>query len=496
MTTSRATTHESQSTNLFAVKEIGHVRELRRVIARVVGLPSALYGQYAVFESGIPGMVVGYDEEEVLMLVLGDPSKVRTGETVVARSEPIHVQVSQALLGRVVTALGRPLDGGAPIDATETQPIFREAPGVMERIPLTEQIQTGTKIIDAIIPVGKGQRELIIGNRMTGKTTLGIDAILNQKGRDVICIYCMIGRMRSALARIIDTFDRRDAFRYTLIVAETADSSAAEQYLAPYTAAAIGEYFMQHGKDVLVVFDDLTKHAWNYRQISLLIGRAPGREAYPGDMFFVHSMLLERAGRLRPESGGGTMTFLPIVETQQGDLTSHIPSNLISITDGQIYLSTSLFNEGFKPAIDIGLSVSRIGNKVQPPALKEVSRTLRFEFTQHSELVKLTRLRSNVSEELQVRLRRGQALKEILGQYKNAPLSFEEEVLIFYAFQTKVLEKLPPEGIKVFMEKLLPYFLKRKRQILDQLTKEKTLSPALKQQLDLAYKDFIDSEGL
>jgi F-type H+-transporting ATPase subunit alpha len=302
--------------------------------------------------------------------------------------------------------------------------------------------------------------------------------------------------MQSFLTKIVQLFEKYDAFRYSVIVAETAASSAGEQFLAPYAAAAVGEYFMEHGKDVLVVFDDLSKHAWIYRQISLLIGRAPGREAYPGDMFFIHSQLLERAARLRPEAGGGTMTFLPIVETQQGDLTNHIPSNLISITDGQVYLSSSLFNEGFKPAIDIGLSVSRIGNKVQPPALKEVSRTLRYEYTQQAELVKLTRLKSSLSTELQQRLRRGQALKTLLMQAKSSPSSFEEEVLLFYAFQSKLLEGLTDNGLQAFIEKMYPFLLKKKRAVVDRLIREKNLSAELKQEIDRAFEEFIEREGI
>lgn len=482
--------------SFFEVKEIGRVREVRGVVARVTGLPTCLYGQYAVFESGVPSMVVGFNEKDVLALVLGDPSKIRPGDTLTARSEPVHFRVSPSILGRVVSALGQPLDCGAPLEAVEARPVFRDAPGVMERLPISEQLFTGTKIIDTIIPIGKGQRELIIGDRMTGKTTLALDAILNQKETGVLCVYCLVGRTKQSLARVVDLLSRRGAMAYTVVLAETADASPGEQYLAPYAAAAIGEYFMERGKDVLVVFDDLTKHAWIHRQISLLVGRAPGREAYPGDMFFVHSQLVERAGRLRSDHGGGTMTFLPIVETLQGDVTGHIPSNLISMTDGQVYLSTALFNQGVKPAIDIGLSVSRIGNKVQPLALKEVAKTLRYEYTQHAELVKLTRLRSGFAGGLAIRLRRGQALKDILLQDKNVPVPFEAEVLLFYALQSKALEQLSPQGLAGFCRALGPFFQKRKESVLEELRRERTLTPALKQTIDQALRELVKREGL
>ncbi|MCX5703499.1 MAG: F0F1 ATP synthase subunit alpha, partial [Candidatus Omnitrophica bacterium] len=345
---------------------------MRKFIVITEGLPSCMNGQIVEFASGTLGLVMGFTEEKVQILVLGDASSIRAGDEVYNKGKSLNLPVSDAFLGRVVNGLCQPLDGLGPIGASEFFPVFRIAPGVMERVPVKESLETGTLILDAIIPIAKGQRQLLIGDRLTGKTTVALDAILNQKGKDVICIYCCIGKPYSSLLKTLDILKENDAFKYTIVVSAVASVSTGEQYLAPYTACVLGEYFMYKGKDVFVIFDDLTKHAWTYRQISLLLERAPGREAYPGDIFYVHSQLVERAGYLKPELGGGSMTFFPIVEILQGDVTGYISTNLISMTDGQLYFSTALFNKGFKPAIDFGLSVSRIGNKAQWPAMKEL----------------------------------------------------------------------------------------------------------------------------
>src|SRR3989304_3732474 len=354
-------------------------------------------------------MVIGFNEQKVTVLILGDETRIKSGDEVHGKQEPFKVPVGKAFVGRVVDSLSRPRDGRGKIEADDAYPVFRVAPGVMERIPVSEPLYTGTKIIDAITPLAKGQRELIIGDRVTGKTVLAADAILNQQGKDVICVYCCVGRSDASLSRIRQLLKDRGAMEYTIVAAAPAARPPGEQFLIPYTACAIGEYFMYHGRDVLVVFDDLTKHAWVHRQISLLLERSPGREAYPGDVFYIHSQLVERAGRLRPDLGGGPMTFLPIVVTQQGDVTGHIPSNLISITDRQLYTSASLFNEGFKPAIDFGLSVSRIGNKIQCEAMKELSQKLRLEYVQYKALLHLSGVKATLSPEAGGRPRGGGA---------------------------------------------------------------------------------------
>jgi len=372
-------------TNQFEVTEIGKIIDIKGDVITIDGIPGCVYGEILDFESGDRGVVIEFDEKKVVALLVGKGINTRTGDKVVSKSELLQIHLTEGLLGRIVDGLAEPVDGKGKISSDEKGAVFADAPAIMTRVPIDESLQTGLKIVDTMIPLGKGQRELIIGDRQTGKTTIALDVILNQKDKDVVCIYCWIGGSYSTMVKIAEILDDRGAMNYTTLVAASASSSSTEQYLAPYTAATIGEYFMKKGKDVLVVFDNLTKHAWIYRQISLLLNRSPGREAYPGDIFYVHSQLMERAGRLDPKIGG-SMTFLPIVDTLQGDVTGYIQTNLISMTDGQIYTSSALFNEGFKPAVDIGLSVSRIGSKVQSSALKEVSIKLRLEYAQFKEL--------------------------------------------------------------------------------------------------------------
>jgi len=478
----------------FEVKEIGTVREVKKAIASIVGLPFCLYGQVVHFPNDLKGMVVGFDEEKVMALVLGDETQLKAGDEVIGKAEPFKVPVGGRFIGRVVDSLSRPCDGQGKVEADDVYPVFRVAPGVMERIPVSEPLYTGTKIIDAITPLAKGQRELIIGDRVTGKTVLAADAILNQQGKDVICVYCCVGRSDASLSRIRQLLKDRGAMEYTIVAAATAARPPGEQFLIPYTACALGEYFMYHGRDVLVVFDDLTKHAWVHRQISLLLERSPGREAYPGDVFYIHSQLMERAGRLRPELGGGTMTFLPIVETQQGDVTGHIPSNLISITDGQLYTSASLFNEGFKPAIDFGLSVSRIGNKIQCEAMKELSQKLRLEYVQYKALLRLSGVKATLSPEAEARLRKGEAMTQIFMQQKNRPVSLEEQIVLLYALKSPVLERLEPSGWRRFKAGIFPFLLKTRPSIIKQIGTEQRLPPQLKEQLDEGFGQFVASE--
>jgi len=425
--------------------------------------------------------------------VLGDASSIRAGDEVYNKGQQLILPASDGFIGRLVSALCQPLDGAGPIEAKEYLPVFKVAPGVMERQPVKETLESGTLIIDAIIPLAKGQRQLLIGDRLTGKTTVALDAILNQKGKNVICIYCCIGKPYSSLTKILDTLKEKDAFGYTIVVSGIASVSTGEQYLAPYTACMLGEFFMSRGRDVLLVNDDLTKHAWIYRQISLLLERAPGREAYPGDIFYIHSQLMERAGYMRAELGGGSMTFLPIVEILQGDLTGYIPTNLISMTDGQLYFSTALFNKGFKPAIDFGLSVSRIGNKAQWPAMKEFSKSLRLDYLQYKELLQMTQLRTTgLSREAEARLRRGEAINQLITQDKNRPVSLEEQVILLYALHKGMLDALSTAQIRQLLQEILEFVHKGHPEYSQTLRKTRELSPELKEQLDGALKEYLN----
>ncbi len=466
------------------IREVGTVKEAKQGIVKVSGLPSCIFGQRVDFSSGQKGMVMGFNQNEVLIIVLGDDSSINTGDTVSSRSELLSVPVGPSFVGRVVDCLARPLDGRGDISAADNYPVFREALGVMEREPITEPLQTGTKILDLVIPIGKGQRELIIGDRQTGKTSIAVDAILNQKGKDVICIYCYIGGSHSGLKKIVSLFNERGASAYTIVLCATAASTPAEQYLAPYVAACIGEYFMLNGQDALVVFDDLTKHAWAYRQLSLLLERPPGREAYPGDIFYVHSQLMERAGKLKSGLGGGTMTFLPIASTLQGDITGYIQSNLVSMTDGQIYLNSALFYEGFKPAIDLGLSVSRIGSKVQSPAIRYASGGLRLQYAQYRELQRLTRLRTKLSREAMDEIKRGETLRELFIQENGKPVSLAEEIVVFYAFKKRILEILKPDALKNFKKEFFSYLCNINPSLADKIEKEQALTGEITNALD------------
>lgn len=476
---------------LVEVREVGFVRDVRRGIARISGLPSCVYGQMVQFSRGIRGIVMGFNPHEVLVIVLGDEGNISVGDTVTSLAELLNVPVGEGFLGRMVNSLGEPIDSKGPVKPADAYPVFREAPGVIEREPVVEPLLTGIKIIDLVIPIGRGQRELIIGDRQTGKSSLGVDAIINQYDKDVICIYSWIGGPQAALKKIIHSLKMRDALKYTIIIASCADTSAAEQYLAPYTAAAMGEYFMYNGKHVLVVFDDLTKHAWIYRQMSLLLERSPGREAYPGDIFYLHSQLLERGGKLKQERGGGSMTFLPIVETLQGDITGYIQTNLISITDGQLYINSALFHEGFKPAIDMGLSVSRIGSRVQYPGVKEVSSGLRLEYAQYREMLRMTKLHTRLSTEALEKLKRGETLRELLIQPSNQPVAVEEEMVLFYAFKRKVLEVLTPPMLRRFIDGFFKYLSTENPGLLSQIKEKKQFTPEIKSELDKILIDYF-----
>lgn len=483
------------------IKEVGRIEELRQGIVKINGLPNCSYGEVLEFEgvsngrSGLKGMIIEFNPECAFGIVFGDERKIKVGDTVSSRNNSLEVPVGDNFIGRVVDALGNPLDGKGRIESDQSYPVFREASGVMEREPINQPLHTGIKIIDMLIPLGRGQRELIVGDRQIGKTSITLDTIMNQKGKNVICIYCWIGGNSAAFNKIMQTLSQRGCMDYCLAVCASAGSSTSEQYICPYTAAALGEYFMLHGKDVLIVFDDLTKHSWVYRQMSLLLERAPGREAYPGDIFFLHSQLMERAGRLKKEFGGGSMTFLPLAETLQGDITGYICSNIVSMTDGQIYLNSGLFQEGFKPAIDLELSVSRIGSKVQSPAIHKLSEGLRYEYVHYRSLLRLTRLRTKLSPEIAQQLQRGKALYELLIQENGSPVSQAEEIAIFYAFRQKILESISIEQVRLFKKGFFAYLSKYHQSLVDELNSRGELTDNLRQLLDRAIQDFFRAAG-
>ena len=432
------------------------VKSVRECVITIEGLPSCINGQIVELKQGGRGMVTGFKEDEVQVLIINRKAPICTGDEAYSKGESLRLPAGEAFLGRVVNGLCEPVDNKGPIAASESYPVFRDAPGVMDRVPLKETLETGTLLINAVIPIAKGQRQLLIGDRLTGKTTVALDAILNQKGKGIICIYCCIGKTHSSLTKILNLLRQKEALDYTIVVSGVASCSMGEQYLAPYSAAMLGEYFMHNKKDVLVVFDDLTRHAWVYRQICLLLERTPGREAYPGDIFYIHSQLVERAGHLKTELGSGSMTFFPICEILQGDVTGFVSSNLISMTDGQIYFNTTLFNKGIKPAIDFGLSVSRIGSKAQWPAMKALSDRLKLEYIQYQELLQMTQLRTaGLSKEAEESIKRGQVITQLLIQDKNKPLPMEGEIILLFALSIGVLNNLPVSDIKKFKYEFL-----------------------------------------
>jgi len=481
--------------NVLKLTEHGTVVEIRQDVVNVIGLTNCMNGQLVDIGNGAArGVIVGYLPEYVLVLLVKQSAPIKPGDAVVSSMDEFRVPVGDNFIGRRVSALAEPIDGGLPVRETTTNPIFGTAPSVMQRIPLTEVLQTGTKIIDMMKPVGKGQRMLIIGDRMTGKTTVGVDAIINQRGKDVICIYCIIGKAEAALNRVIEAFDTGHVWEYGMVVAATAADPMGQQYLAPYVACSLGEYFMnEKGADVLVVFDDFTKHAWAYRQISLLLERAPGRDAYPGDIFYIHSQLVERACKLNHIKGGGSMTHLPIVETLQGDVAGYIPSNTISMTDGQIYMNATLFGEGFKPAIDMGLSVSRIGNRVQWPAMKQLTSMLQLEFVRYKELEKLTRIKAGVSADVERRLNRGKVLEEVLKQDANAPAAMEDQVISLYALQQGFLTDVDPADVRGRLKRLIRQIHMQRPDLIATMIEQREMTEQIKEGLDEQLARYSDT---
>jgi len=436
---------------------------------------------------------MGFKGEQVQILVLSLKVDLRIGDEVYNRGQLLELPVGENFLGRVVNSLCDPIDGLGPIESKEKAFIFSDAPGVMDRIPVDQTIASGTFALDVVIPIAKGQRQLLIGDRLTGKTTVALDAILSQKDNDTVCVYCSNGKPYSSLTAVIDLLRERDALPYTIVVDSTSSTSVGQQYLGPYTACMLGEYFMYRGRDVIVVFDDLTKHAWTYRQISLLLERAPGREAYPGDIFYIHSQLMERAAYLKPELKGGSMTFFPIIETLQGDLTSYIPNNIVSMTDGQILFSSALFYKGIKPAIDFGLSVSRIGNKAQWPAMRKLSKDLRLEYLQYQELLQITRLRATgLSEDAQARLKKGELITKLIGQDRYRPVPLEGQIIYLFALNLGMLDTLSSSGIKKFKDEVFQFVKDKNPGLIEAISSTHTLTEDNEERLGEVLLEFFE----
>jgi len=465
------------------VSDVGTVIQVADGIARIHGLAKAMQGELLEFPGDVYGMVLNLEEDNVGAVLLGDKKNISEGDTVKTTGRVVEVPVGDALTGRVVNALGQPIDGKGPITTDTFRRIERVAHGVIERKSVDTPLQTGIKAIDAMIPIGRGQRELIIGDRQTGKTSIAVDTIINQKGQNVHCIYVAIGQKASTVASIVKTFEDYGAMDYTTVVVSTASDLAPLQYIAPYSGCAIGEEWMERGEDVLVVYDDLTKHAAAYRTLSLLLKRPPGREAYPGDVFYLHSRLLERASRLSDDLGGGSLTALPIIETQAGDVSAYIPTNVISITDGQIYLETEMFNAGFRPAINAGLSVSRVGGAAQIKAMKKIAGPIRVELAQYRELASFAQFGSELDEATKNQLAQGERIREILKQPNYKPMAVEYEVIIIFAATKKLLIDVPTDKVLEFQDKLFRFIESKHPEIATEIRDKKEISEDLAKRL-------------
>ena len=471
------------------VADVGTVIQVADGIARIHGLENAMQGELLEFPGEVYGMVLNLEEDNVGAVLLGDSRNINEGDTVKTTGRVVEVPVGDAMLGRVVNALGQPIDGKGPIQTDKFRQIERVASGVISRKSVDTPLQTGIKAIDAMIPIGRGQRELIIGDKQTGKTAIAIDTIINQKGKGVKCIYVAIGQKASTVASIVKTLEEFGAMAYTTVVASTASELAPLQYIAPYSGCAIGEEWMENGQDVLVVYDDLSKHATAYRTLSLLLKRPPGREAYPGDVFYLHSRLLERAARLSDKLGGGSLTALPIIETQAGDVSAYIPTNVISITDGQIYLETDMFNAGFRPAINAGLSVSRVGGAAQIKAIKKIAAPIRVELAQYRELAAFSQFGSELDADTKEKLAQGERIREILKQPQYQPMAVEKQVLIIYAAIKKYLLDIPVDAILRFEKELFDYVETKYPEILNSIRETKELKEDMEQKLVKAIEE-------
>jgi F-type H+-transporting ATPase subunit alpha len=469
---------------------IGTVLEVGDGVARVAGLSEVMASEMVEFENGVMGVALNLEEGEAGVMLLGETGDLHEGSTAKSTGKILSVPVGDDIIGRVLNALGQPIDGKGDIKEKAFYPVEKIAPGVITRQGVNQPLQTGIKAIDALIPVGRGQRELIIGDRQTGKTAVAIDTILNQKGQDVICIYVAIGQKESKVARIVAELTKGGAMAYTTVVVAGASDPSALSFIAPYAGCALGEYFMDQGKDVLVIYDDLSKHAVAYRQISLILRRPPGREAYPGDVFYVHSRLLERSAKLNKDFGGGSITALPIIETQAGDVSAYIPTNVISITDGQIYLESDLFYKGIRPALNVGLSVSRVGSAAQIKAMKQVAGTLRLDLAQFRELEAFAQFGSDLDEKTRTQIERGRRATEVLKQPQYQPLTVEKEVCVLYALTRGHLDDVKVEEIGRFEREFLSYLEHDGKEILDAITKEKALTPEVEEMMKKHISEF------
>ena len=472
------------------VSDVGTVIQVADGIARVHGLENAMQGELLQFPGDVYGMVLNLEEDNVGVVLLGSASNIEEGDIVKTTGRVVEVPVGDALLGRVVNSLGQPIDGKGPVQTDKFRKIERVASGVITRKSVDTPLQTGIKAIDSMVPIGRGQRELIIGDRQTGKTAIAIDTIINQKGQNVKCIYVAIGQKASTVANIVKTLDEFGAMAYTTVVVSTASDLAPLQYIAPYSGCAIGEEWMENGEDVLVVYDDLSKHATAYRTLSLLLRRPPGREAYPGDVFYLHSRLLERAVRMSDEYGGGSLTALPIIETQAGDVSAYIPTNVISITDGQIYLETEMFNSGFRPAVNAGLSVSRVGGAAQIKAMKKIAAPIRTELAQYRELASFAQFGSELDADTKEKLAQGERIKEVLKQPQYQPMPVQYQVIIIYAVTKRFLLDVPVEDITRFEKEFFDYLDTKHPEIPAAIAEEKVISDATEEKLVKALNDF------
>ncbi|MCP4150323.1 MAG: F0F1 ATP synthase subunit alpha [bacterium] len=474
----------------FNKEETGIVISVGDGIAQIYGLENVMYNELIEFPHDIFGIALNLEEDNVGAIILGEGFKIKEGDTVKRTKRIISVPAGEALVGRVVNPLGEPLDGKGPIDTKTFLPIETIAPGVIDRMPVKEPLQTGIKAIDAMIPIGRGQRELIIGDRQTGKTAIALDTIINQKGQNVICVYVAIGQKQSTVAQVIKTLEETGAMEYSIVVVAGASDPASLQYIAPYSGCAMGEFFMDNGKHSLLIYDDLSKHAAAYREISLLLRRPPGREAYPGDVFYLHSRLLERASKLNASKGGGSLTALPIIETQASDVSGYIPTNVISITDGQIYLLPELFNAGQRPAIDVGISVSRVGGNAQIKAMKQVAGSLKLELAQFRELAAFTQFGSDLDAATIKQLERGKRLSELLKQDEGVPLQVEQQIIIIFSGTAGYLDEVPLDAIGKYEDKVLEYAQQNHPELLREIREEKKLSSELKGKLREMLDDF------
>ena len=475
--------------NAIRQDETGTVLMVGDGIARASGLSNCMAGELLEFEDGSYGMAQNLEENSVSVVLFGSGENISEGQLVKRTGKVVSVPVGEGMIGRVVNALGQPIDGAGPITAAEYRPIESPAPGICERKGVNQPLQTGIKAIDSMVPIGRGQRELIIGDRQTGKTTIATDTILNQKGKDVICIYVAIGQKRSTVASLVENLEKNGAMAYTIVVAATASEASPLQYIVPYSGCAMGEYFMYQGKDVLIIYDDLSKHAVAYRALSLLIRRPPGREAYPGDVFYLHSRLLERAARLSDQLGGGSLTALPIIETQAGDVSAYIPTNVISITDGQIYLETEMFNSGFRPAINAGLSVSRVGGSAQIKAMKKIAAPIRVELAQYRELAAFAQFGSELDADTTEKLAQGARIREMLKQPQYQPMPVEKQVIIIYAATRKYLLDIPVEQVLPFEKALFEYVDTKYPDVPEAIRTEKVISDETEAKLVKAIEE-------